>query len=34
LPDLAALAIDSEAALSRGYVRGRLLPFRLKEGEA
>jgi hypothetical protein len=34
LHDLAALAIDSEAAVSRGYVRGRLLPFRLKEGEA
>lgn len=34
LHDLAALAIDSEAAVSHGYVRGKLLPFRLKEVEA
>lgn len=29
LQDLTALALDSEAAVSRGYVRGRLLPFKL-----
>jgi hypothetical protein len=29
LHDLAALAIDDEASVSRGYVRGELLPFRL-----
>lgn len=34
LHDMAVLAIDSEAAVSRGYVRGQLLPFRLNEGEA
>jgi hypothetical protein len=34
LHDLAALAIDSEAAVSRGYLRGQLLPFRLTDGEA
>jgi hypothetical protein len=27
LHDLAELAADSNAAISRGYVRGRLLPF-------
>ena len=30
LHHLAALAIDSEAAVSRGYVRGQLLPFLLR----
>ena len=29
LHDLTELALDSEAAVSRGYVRGNLLPFRL-----
>lgn len=29
LHDLTELAIDSEATISRGYVRGQLLPFRL-----
>ena len=29
LHDLTELAIDSEAAVSRGFVRGQLLPFRL-----
>ena len=29
LHDMAELALDSEAAVSRGYVRGRLLPFKL-----
>jgi hypothetical protein len=29
LHDLTQLALDSEAAVSRGYVRGRLLPFKL-----
>jgi hypothetical protein len=32
LHDLATLAADSEAAVSRGFVRGRLLPFRLDDG--
>ncbi len=27
LQDLTQLALDSEVAVSRGYVRGRLLPF-------
>jgi ATP-dependent exoDNAse (exonuclease V) alpha subunit len=31
LHDLTELAIDSEAAVSRGYVRGRLLPFQLRQ---
>jgi hypothetical protein len=31
LHDLTELAIDSEAAVSRGYVRGELLPFRLRQ---
>jgi hypothetical protein len=30
LHDLTELAIDSKAAISRGYVRGELLPFRLR----
>jgi hypothetical protein len=30
LHDLTELAIDSEAAVSRGYVRGGLFPFRLR----
>jgi ATP-dependent exoDNAse (exonuclease V) alpha subunit len=36
LHDLTELAMDSEAAVSRGFVRGRLLPFRLRDasGEA
>jgi hypothetical protein len=29
LHDLSELALDSEAAVSRGYVRGNLLPFKL-----
>ena len=29
LHDLTELALDSEAAVSRGYVRGNLLPFKL-----
>ena len=29
LHDLTELALDSEAAVSRGYVCGNLLPFRL-----
>ena len=32
LHDLAALAIDADASVSRGYVRGRLLLFR-RNGE-
>jgi hypothetical protein len=31
LHDLTELAIDSEAAVSRGFVRGQLLPFRLRQ---
>jgi hypothetical protein len=31
LHDLTELAIDSEAAVSRGYVRGQLLPFQLRQ---
>jgi hypothetical protein len=34
LHDLAALAIDAEASVSRGYVRGRVLPFLLKDAES
>lgn len=34
LHDLAALAIDAEASVSRGYVRGRLPPFRRNGEEA
>lgn len=30
LHDLTQIALDSEAAVSRGYVRGNLLPFRLR----
>lgn len=29
LHDLTQIAMDSEAAVSRGYVRGNLLPFKL-----
>ncbi len=29
LHDLTELALDTEAAVSKGYVRGRLLPFKL-----
>jgi ATP-dependent exoDNAse (exonuclease V) alpha subunit len=29
LHDLTELALDSEAAVSRGFVRGNLLPFKL-----
>lgn len=29
LHDLTQLALDSEAAVSKGFVRGRLMPFRL-----
>lgn len=29
LHDLTKLALDSEAAVSRGYVRGKLFPFKL-----
>jgi len=28
---LTQIALDCEAAVSRGYVRGNLLPFRLRE---
>ncbi len=31
LHDLTQLALDSEAAVSKGFVRGRLTPFRLGE---
>jgi hypothetical protein len=31
LHDLTELARDSEAAVSRGYVRGRMLPFFARE---
>ena len=31
LHDLTELAMDSEAAVSRGFVRGRLLPFRMRD---
>lgn len=31
LHDLTRIARDCEAAVSRGYVRGNLLPFRLRE---
>jgi hypothetical protein len=31
LHDLIEIAIDSEAAVSHGYVRGELLPFRLRQ---
>ncbi len=37
LHDLTQIARDSEAAVSRGFVRGNLLPFRLRaaaDGEA
>ena len=29
LHDLTELALDTEASVSKGYVRGRLLPFKL-----
>jgi lipid II:glycine glycyltransferase (peptidoglycan interpeptide bridge formation enzyme) len=29
LHDVTQLAIDSEAAVSKGFVRGRLMPFRI-----
>ncbi len=31
LHDLTQIALDSEASVSRGYVRGNLTPFRLRE---
>ena len=31
LHDLTQLALDSEAAVSKGFVRGRLMPFRIGE---
>ncbi len=31
LHDLTQIALDSEAAVSRGYVRGNLLPFTLRK---
>jgi hypothetical protein len=31
LHDLTQLALDSEAAVSKGFVRGRLMPFRMRE---
>jgi hypothetical protein len=30
LHDLTQIALDSEAAVSRGYVRGNLMPFKLR----
>ena len=30
LHDLTQIALDSEAAVSRGYARGNLLPFKLR----
>ncbi|MCI4680891.1 hypothetical protein K9U39_01405 [Rhodoblastus acidophilus] len=30
LHDLTQIALDAEAAVSRGYVRGNLLPFKLR----
>ncbi len=32
--DLTQIALDSEDAVSRGYVRGNLLPFRVARAEA
>ncbi|MBB4200403.1 hypothetical protein GGD83_004232 [Rhodoblastus sphagnicola] len=32
LHDLAKLALDAEASVSLGFVRGRLLPFRVRGG--
>jgi hypothetical protein len=32
LHDLTTLVVDSKAAVWRGFVRGRLLPFRLGDG--
>jgi hypothetical protein len=34
LHDLTQISLDCEAAVSRGYVRGNLLPFRLREATA
>jgi hypothetical protein len=34
LHDLTKIALDSDAAVSRGYVRGRLLTFLLRETSA
>ena len=34
LHDLTQIALDSDAVVSRGYVRGRLLTFRLRESSA
>lgn len=34
LHDLTQIALDSDAAVSHGYVRGRLLTFRLRETSA
>jgi hypothetical protein len=31
LHDLTQLALDSEAAVSKGFVRSRLMPFRMRE---
>jgi hypothetical protein len=31
LHDLTQIALDSEAAVSRGFVRGNLLPFKLRK---
>jgi hypothetical protein len=33
LHDLTQLALDAEATVSRGYVRGNLLPFKLDASE-
>ena len=32
LHDLAKLALDAETSVSHGFVRGRLLPFRVRGG--
>ncbi|MDR3448757.1 MAG: hypothetical protein P4M15_03240 [Alphaproteobacteria bacterium] len=34
LHDLTQIALDSDAAVSHGYVRGKLLMFRLRETSA
>ena len=33
LPDLAELAADSDTAVSRGYVRGGVLPFQSRRSQ-
>jgi hypothetical protein len=33
LHDLAKLALDAETSVSLGFVRGRLLPFRIRGGQ-